>query len=57
MEEKRRLTEKKKDKRNFLYNPDNPDKSFDVYIDKDISDTIPIKYKVKEIKIFIYNII
>ena len=28
----------------FLYHPDNPDKSFDVYIDKDPSDTIPIKY-------------
>ena len=29
----------------FLYNPNNPKKSFDVYIDKDPSDTIPIKYK------------
>jgi len=28
----------------FLYNPHNPKKSFDVYIDKDPSDTIPIKY-------------
>ena len=28
----------------FLYNPDDPKKSFDVYIDKDPSDTIPIKY-------------
>ena len=28
----------------FLYHPDNPDKSYDVYIDKDPSDTIPIKY-------------
>ena len=27
-----------------LYNPDDPKKSFDVYIDKDPSDTIPIKY-------------
>ena len=26
----------KKDKREFLYNPDNPSKSFDVYIDKDL---------------------
>ena len=31
-------------KKQFLYNPDNPKKSFDVYIDKDPSDTIPIKY-------------
>ena len=28
----------------FLYNPDNPKKSFDVYIDKNPNDTIPIKY-------------
>ena len=28
----------------FLYNPNNPKKSFDVYIDKDPSDTIHIKY-------------
>ena len=28
----------------FLYNPDDPKKSFDVYIDKDPSDTISIKY-------------
>jgi len=42
---------KKSDKRDFLYHPDNPDKSFDVYIDKDPSDTIPIKYKtVKDVK-------
>ena len=31
-------------KQSFLYNPNNPKKSFDVYIDKDPSDTIPIKY-------------
>jgi len=36
-------TKKKKNK--FFFNPDNPKKSFDVYIDKDPSDTIPIKYK------------
>ena len=29
---------------NFLFNPNNPKKSFDVYIDKDKSDTIPMKY-------------
>ena len=34
----------KKSKKQFLYNPNNPKKSFDVYIDKDPSDTIPIKY-------------
>ena len=34
----------KKRKISFLYNPDDPKRSFDVYIDKDPSDTIPIKY-------------
>ena len=32
-------------KRTFLFNPKNPKKSFDVYIDKNPKDTIPIKYK------------
>jgi hypothetical protein len=31
-------------KKEFLYNPKNPKKSFDVYIDKNPKDTIPIKY-------------
>tara|TARA_Y100000768_G_C23977325_1_gene683746 strand:- start:47 stop:430 length:384 start_codon:yes stop_codon:yes gene_type:complete len=35
---------KNKTKKQFLYNPNNPKKSFDVYINKDPSDTIPIKY-------------
>jgi len=35
----------KKTKKQFLFNPNNPKKSFDVYIDKDPSDTINIKYK------------
>ena len=34
----------KKTKRAFLYNPDDPKKSFDVYIDKNPNDTISIKY-------------
>ena len=29
----------------FLYNPNNPSKSFDVYINKNPSNTISIKYK------------
>ena len=43
---KRNNTKRKKNntKKQFLYNPDDPKKSFDVYIDKDPSDTIPIKY-------------
>ena len=32
-------------KKTFLYNPNNPKKSFDVYIDKNPKDTIHIKYK------------
>jgi len=34
----------KKNKKEFLFNPNNPNKSFDVYIDKNPNDTIPIKY-------------
>ena len=38
-------------KKEFLYNPNDPKKSFDVYIDKDPSDTIPIKYTtVKDVE-------
>jgi hypothetical protein len=35
---------RKRTKKEFLYNPDDPKKSFDVYIDKNPNDTIPIKY-------------
>jgi len=35
---------KNKTVKNFLFNPNNPSKSFDVYIDKNPNDTIPIKY-------------
>lgn len=37
-----------KTKKRFLYHPDNPNKSFDVYINKNPKDTIPIKYKTVE---------
>jgi len=37
-----------KTRRQFLYNPNNPKKSFNVYIDKNPNDTIPIKYKTVE---------
>ena len=37
-------THKTNKTRKFLFNPQNPDKSFDVYIDKNPKDTIPIKY-------------
>jgi hypothetical protein len=41
----------RKNKNDFLYNPKNPKKSYDVYIDKNPIDTIPIKYKtLKDVK-------
>jgi hypothetical protein len=39
---------KNKTKKQFLFNPENPKKSFDVYIDKDPTDTINIKYTTLE---------
>ena len=41
---KKRSKTKKRKPPQFLYYPDNPEKSFDVYIDKNPKDTIPIKY-------------
>ena len=38
----------KKQKQQFLYNPNDPKKSFDVYINKNPSDTIHIKYTTVE---------
>lgn len=35
-------------KKTFLYNPSDPSKSFDVYIDKNPEDTISIKYTTPE---------
>ena len=40
----RKIKKKKTNKKQFLYNPNDPKKSFDVYIDKNPNDTIPIKY-------------
>ena len=37
-----------KTKKQFLFNPKNPKKSFDVYIDKNPADTINIKYTTLE---------
>ena len=39
---------KNKTKKQFLFNPTNPKKSFDVYIDKNPNDTINIKYTTLE---------
>ena len=41
-------THNNKTKKQFLYNPKNPKKSFDVYIDKNPKDTIHIKYTTLE---------
>jgi hypothetical protein len=49
-------TKKKKNKQ-FLFNPNDPKKSFDVYIDKNPKDTIPIRYKtVDDVKDTIKNL-
>jgi hypothetical protein len=48
---KMKKNNKNKTKKQFLYNPNNPKKSFDVYIDKNPNDTIPIKYTtVKDVE-------
>ena len=50
---KRKMRRNKKTlkKKQFLYNPNDPKKSFDVYIDKNPKDTIPIKYTtVQDVK-------
>lgn len=39
---------KNKTKKHFFFNPSNPKKSFDVYIDKNPKDTIHIRYKTIE---------
>ena len=47
----------RKIKQKFLFNPDDPKKSFDVYIDKDPTDTIPIKYTtIEDVKNTITNL-
>lgn len=48
---------KNKTKKQFLFNPRNPNKSFDVYIDKNPKDTINIKYTtVEDVKNTIYKL-
>ena len=41
---KKRKPRLAKTRKQFLYNPNNPKTSFDVYIDKNPRNTIPIKY-------------
>lgn len=45
---KKKKNTKNKTKKQFLFNPENPKKSFDVYIDKNPRDTIHIKYTTTE---------
>ena len=45
---KKNKNPKNKTKKQFLFNPENPKKSFDVYIDKNPKDTISIKYTTLE---------
>ena len=45
---KSKNTKKTKTKQQFFFNPENPEKSFDVYIDKNPNDTIHIKYTTLE---------
>jgi hypothetical protein len=40
----KKIRKKSKTRKQFLFNPNNPKKSFDVYIDKNPKDTIHIKY-------------
>ena len=43
--------------RQFLYNPNDPKRSFDVYIDKNPADTIPIKYTtIQDVKDTIHKL-
>ena len=47
----KKINRKTKKKQTFLYNPNDPKNSFDVYIDKNPNDTIPIKYTtIKDIE-------
>jgi hypothetical protein len=45
---KKNKNPKNKTKKQFLFNPEDPKKSFDVYIDKNPRDTIHIKYTTIE---------
>ena len=52
-----RKAKRNKTAKAFLFNPENPAKSFDVYIDKNPADTIPIKYTtVDDVKVTIHTL-
>ena len=47
----KQIKQRNKTKKQYLYHPEDPKRSFDVYIDKNPKDTIPIKYKtVSDVK-------
>ena len=51
LKKNKKLNKKTKRKKTFLFNPNDPKNSFDVYIDKNPKDTIPIKYTtIKDIE-------
>lgn len=53
----KKRTRKNNTEKKFLFNPNNSDKSFDVYIDKNPNDTIQIKYTtVNDVKNTIYKL-
>ena len=54
---RRKRASRNKTEKKFLFHPDNPDKRFDVYIDKNPTDTIPIKYTtVKDVQQTIHTL-
>lgn len=54
---KKNKNKTQKSKKYFLFNPNNPKKSFDVYIDKNPKNTIHIKYKtIDDVKNTIQNL-
>jgi hypothetical protein len=54
---KTRKIKRNKTENKFLFNPNNPNKSFDVYVDKNPKDTIPIKYTtVNDVKNTIHTL-
>jgi len=56
-QKRRKPGSRNKTEKKFLFHPDNPDKSFDVYINKDPTDTIPIKYTtVKDVQQTIHTL-
>ena len=51
LKKNKKLNKKTKRKQTFLFNPNDPKNSFDVYIDKNPKDTISIKYTtVKDVE-------